>query len=227
MRIRIKRDSAILKKWDNMVEKLNREDILDLGSGYQTGNFMRLDIDKDTNPDFHMDLRAFCGIAPYDKDLGLYSDVKKLDVKFKAVRAMHFLEHIEWIYQDTILKAIMDFLQPGGFLFIEVPNLKYIIDVYMDQIQKRLLKGKEINFPKQEYSFQDDDPMNIYKWFNFKLFSGCSPGDNHKCMYDIINLQDTLEKIGFEDIEMSDENTIKCVAFAPMDKKEYDIELAR
>jgi len=227
MRIHIVKDSAINKRLENIVEPLEKNDILDLGSGMDTGKFLRLDIDKNTNPDFHMDLRAFCGIAPYDKDLYRYCDVRLLDRQFNVIRAIHFLEHIEWIYQETILSQLKTMLIGEGCLFIEVPSLRYIIDMYNKQIDGKLLKGKLSSFPDGEYTFSDSDPMNIYKWLNFRIFSGCSPGDNHKCLYDIYSLHYALEKIGFEHIILSNESTIKCLAFAPESAEYLDIELRR
>jgi hypothetical protein len=205
-------DSSIFSYYERLTSDLEKEDILDLGSGGSVGKFVTLDINSGSNPDIHMDFRAYCGIDPYRDDIGKYDKADKLKRGFTVIRAIHFLEHIEWIYQHNILNNIFNLINDSGFLFIEVPNLSYIFNMYNDQIKKRLLKNKSVSFPKEEYPFEDDDKYNIYKWLNFKIFSGCSPNDYHHCAYDTDYLESILLDIGYKNIVMSDSATLKCIA---------------
>jgi len=163
-------------------------DRLEIGGGSNpTEGYLNLDINADCKPDITGDVRAF--FTP-DVDLEDYPDLQEIDeFVFDEIRATHFVEHIEWIYQKPMFEWFYKVLKPSGRIVIETPNLHWIIKSYLK------------NYGSGEYPQEDHPDLNgtndFVPWVNFKLFSGCSPGDYHHAMFDKVWMRQVLKETGF------------------------------
>ena len=163
-------------------------DRLEIGGGSNpTEGYLNLDINADCKPDITGDVRAF--FTP-DVDLEDYPDLQEIDeFVFDEIRATHFVEHIEWIYQKPMFEWFYKVLKPSGRIVIETPNLHWIIKISLK------------NYGSGEYPQEDHPDLNgtndFVPWVNFKLFSGCSPGDYHHAMFDKVWMRQVLKETGF------------------------------
>ena len=170
---------------------------LEIGSGNNpTNGFEHLDVNPNApHVEYVGDIRA---LITKDYDINFYPDFQQLHTaQFEGIRCIHVLEHIQWIYQNTFLRLLHDLLEPGGILYLETPDLKWIMMSYSKNRKKK-------RFPTTEHpELKDDkDLLQFYQWVNFKLYSGCSPGDFHHCCYDKDFLTHVLLLTGFESISI-------------------------
>ena len=182
---------------------------LELGGGenFSSKDFLNVDIKAGPGVDIVGNLLAL--FSP-DANIRDYPDLERItgDNICSEIRAIHFIEHIPWIYQDGLFNWMHTVLEPGGILEIVTPNIEYICRVYLkrsrwriSRLLKRVFKGvvldlfPEVNHP---YITNRKNELDLRRWFNFKVFSGCSLGDYHHCMYDDYMLNSILSKVDVE-----------------------------
>lgn len=134
---------------------------------------------------------------------------------YHVVRLHHMIEHVEWIYGDFFLRWVFSILCDGGMISIDTPNAEIAARVYIANMDK-LRKGRAAEYPSHEHSYCNPDvPWHIQKWFNFKLFSGCSPGDYHFAAYSAYGLGCMLAEQNFERISIFEGYSIRAIAYKP------------
>jgi predicted SAM-dependent methyltransferase len=187
---------------------------LELGSGYNpTPGYEHVGVAyRGYALDFEGDVRGlFCD--DYADKVGNLREIP-LGV-YDEVLARHFVEHIEWIYQEALFRTIYMWLAPGGKVVVETPNFPYIIRHYTS---RRLRK----RFPLNEHpNITTRDGVNLQWWINFKLYSGCSPGDYHHTIYDAHLLRYVLESTGFESVKIRSSETLVAVAYVPKNATQH------
>jgi len=194
---------------------VDNEDLLDIGSG-KSGDCFTLDKDEKLGCTYTGDMRTL--FAPvYNEDAP--RSLKKIKSHtFGFVKMQHIVEHIEWIYQQPMFNWVYSLLRYDGVLFVETPNVDYILKQY-------LTFAKEL--AKQHPDISSDDPDANIKWLNSKLYSGCSTnkvkdgcvdGDFHLCMYNKDWLVTSLLDTGFKYIKINSEETLSCLAYKEWNK---------
>jgi len=187
---------------------------LEVGSGGNpTEGYLHLDVDPEApHVEFRGDILAL--VAPHDYPPEENEGVMKLrGMKFAEIRAVHFIEHIPWIWIDGLFKLFYDLLEPGGRLYIEVPDGLYVMATALRSMAPNRLRWlwrlvtrrkKRFAFPVKEHPrlTRSGDPEQFWEWVNFKLFSGCSKtrdgrGDYHHSVFCVDFLRRKLEKAGF------------------------------
>jgi len=179
---------------------------LEIGSGNMpTKGYKHLDINANApDVDYVGDIRA---LITEDYDIEKYPNLKFISNEtFEEIKAYHFIEHIQWIYQEALFRLFYQWLLPGGRLNLQTPDLEWIVQSYLHRKKKSwlTLKNKQYVFPDKEHPQLTDsgNPIQFHQWVNYKIFSGCSPGDFHHCLYDAESLERTLEKIGYQSINV-------------------------
>jgi len=170
---------------------------LEIGSGDNpTEGYEHLDINPNApHVEYVGDIRA---LLSKDYNIDHYPDLKLLrEQKFEVIKATHVIEHVQWIYQDVLFALLYDLLDAKGLLCLETPDLKWIAKSYLKNISKK-------RFPITEHPdlTEDKNALQFYKWINFKLYSGCSPGDYHHCCYDKEFLTELLLLAGFDSLSI-------------------------
>lgn len=186
---------------------------LEIGNSDKVDDFTTVDIAG--SPDIKVDIRKFI-----TSDYKLLPDDPTISSGFYfVVKAVNVVEHIQWIYQDAFFDWIYTIIRPGGMFFIETPNLEYICKLYVRNLEA-ISEGKNAKFPADEYpgmANKSGEPINpnhdLQRWVNFKLFSGCSPGDFHHCCFDAYWIARMLDAHGFEKIAIASDSTLKAVGF--------------
>jgi len=192
------------------VEKYTGDDSLDIGAGCFRTDCLTLD-KSDIGCSYTGDIRAM--FAPvYNKDVP--RSLKKIkSFSFKFIQMQHIVEHIEWIYQQSMFNWIYGILKYDGILFVETPNVDYILKQYLSFTSA---------LAKQHPDISSEDPDANIKWLNSKLYSGCSTnkvkdgcvdGDFHLCMYNNDWLMTILLDTGFKHIKINAEETLSCLAY--------------
>lgn len=198
---------------------------LEIGSGNNpTEGYIHLDINpKSKDVDIVGDIRS---LISNDYNIEEYPDLKSIKSEFfEEIKAQHFIEHVQWIYQESLFYLLYEWLEFNGRLEIETPDLEWIVKSYLYNKKTSFLKKKRYEFPSSEHSTLTDsgDKNQFYKWVNFKIFSGCSPGDFHHCLYDKESLRDILNLSGFDRISIrSKYATLICSAIKSKSEKERD-----
>lgn len=209
-------EGAIERKLHDMVHKYSKHECLDVGAGTDKNEFFStLDIREEFNPDYLGDLR--CLFAPgYTENIGDYPSLMNIpENEVMVLKLQHVIEHIEWIYQEFLFEWAMKVLAPGGMIYISTPNLAYAVGVYVKN-RKRQKQGKPLSYPISEHTYlKPGVSHDLQRWFNFKTFSGCSPGDTHHSAFDRLWLYEYLTLHGFENISIHDGATLKAIAFKP------------
>lgn len=108
---------------------------------------------------------------------------------YDLVYMSHVLEHVPWFKTDEVLSEIYRITKPRGKVEIWVPDLKKLIEGYLnpDRIKN-----------DGWYKFNPDrDPV---RWFNGRMFT-YGPGDEnwHRAVFDEEYLHRCLRKAGFRD----------------------------
>jgi len=194
----------------DIVESLTNKSMLDIGSG-RSGDYFTIDKDEKLGCSFTGDMRTL--FAPvYNADTP--RSLKKIKSHtFSFVKMQHIVEHIEWIYHKSMFDWVYSILSEDGILFVETPNVDYILKQYLS-----FTKG----LAKQHPDISSDDPDANIKWLNSKLYSGCSTnkvkdgcvdGDFHLCMYNKDWLVTSLLDTGFKHIKINAEETLSCLAY--------------
>ena len=214
---------------ESYLDKFSYEDkdvCLEIGDIGPKDNCLTVDVRDDA--DYVGDIRG-C----FSSDYSATDDLSRIPLgRFKIVKLIHTVEHIQWIYQDALMAWVLTLLDSGGMIYIDTPNLEYITKVYLSNLQ-RLEAGERVKFPGREYPNMVDDSgklvnpeKDLQPWTNFKLYSGCSPGDFHHCMYDAYWLVRMLAFVGFEDINISSDETLKAVGFKVGDSNVSSLNIA-
>lgn len=202
---------------DSFMDKYVHEDkerCLEIGNIGPKEDFMTLDIR--TGADYRGDIKG-CITEDYEMSEGLASLPYG---SFVVVRTVNTIEHIPWLYHTALFDWLNRLLTIGGMLYIDTPNLEFITRVYLAGLDY-IAKGIEPKFPGHQYpgmankeTGETIEPSkNLQKWTQFKLFSGCSPGDYHHTCYDAYWIARVLDNAGFDKICISNEETLKVVAF--------------
>lgn len=203
---------------ERAVNEAGRSFCLDFGAGnLHDDRFTTIDIDPVTNPDLVIDIRVlFAGSDHYRELSDRYPDAKKITGGYMLIRMLHAIEHMEWIYQRAMFQWLFSILGQGGKLFLATPNVEYAAKIYVQNLE-RLEAGKFPAFPRNEHPdfINTNRGYDVVRWFNFKLYSGCSWGDFHHCMYDRYWLVNVLAEVGFTDIMYADGNTLYVLASKP------------
>jgi len=107
--------------------------------------------------------------------------------------AQDVIEHIHYHKVENLLRECYRVLKPGGILYIRTPDLERIVD-------KVLVKKERLG------------QLTGYKLLSFFIFGRYdNPYDVHKCIFTKELLRELLEEIGFEIIEMwNDDSNLVC-----------------
>jgi len=184
--------------------------LLDIGAG-RCGDYYSIDKNPKLDCSFTGDIRTL--FAPVYCNETPRSLKKVKSYSFNFVIMQHIVEHIEWIYQQSMFNWVYSILNYNGVLFVETPNVEYIVKQYLSFTSSLANQHPDIN--------KNDPDANI-KWLNSKLYSGCSTnkfkdgcvdGDFHLCMYNKDWLCNILELTGFRHIQINAEDTLSCLAY--------------
>lgn len=209
------RSEVIDKQIDRMISQYGKEYCLDIGCGSDSDNrFQTIDIDPDCNPTYVGDIRAMFAPSPQYAELRKTSALNEIPVShFMVLRLKHVIEHIEWIYQLTFFEWIYSLVATGGLIVIDTPNLEYIAKMYIKNLARQD-DGKAPKYPSDEHPDIDISQLtDMQRWSNFKIFSGCSPGDYHHACFDRMWLSSLLITVGFERIYVCNSATLRVVAY--------------
>lgn len=198
---------------------------LDIGSDevandvYQRVNFNNVDY-----VDFYGDIRC-CFSPGYMDDIDTYPDLKRIPSGvFKLIKLIDIVEHVEWIHQPLLFKWVHSLLANDGLVYIKTPNLDYIAKMYLRGMQK-IVDGKKLhNFPFSDHPDLGIDYVDVVKWVNAALFSGCSNfkdddgirrGDFHHTCFNKYWMEQLLvseNSGGFTNIQIFDEERLIVLA---------------
>ena len=198
-------------------------DKLELGGGGQpTEGYLQVAWSKTSNPHILGDVKAlFSPDAKVEDFPGLEQLSFTGGFLFNEIRASHFIEHIPWLYQESMFSWLYNILEPGGRLSLETPDLLWVAKSYIKNQRRR-------KFPIDEQPLLSG-PDDFIPWVNYKLFSGCSysleeGGDYHHCLYDKDWLTLILTKAGFKASVSSRRGKLRAMAYRPkeeMSSNEY------
>ena len=202
-------ESAIRRLHNKILETLEKKECLEIGLNAESENCVTVDLgDK---ADYTGDIRG--SFAPH----GGYEPVDAIEYLpqdyWKIIQLVHTVEHIEWLYQESMFNWVYTLLRDKGYIYIDTPNLDYILDIYKKNLDL-LADGKELDYPYRDHpDFAPDEMLhNFIPWVEYKLYSGCSPGDYHHCMYNAIWLSIMLETSGFKKIKIHAGRTLLALA---------------
>jgi hypothetical protein len=179
---------------------------LEIGSGQNpTEGYLHLDMNNESKEvDFVGDIRS---LLSSDYSIEVSSQLKRIQPEsFEEIKAFHIIEHIQWIYQESLLRLLYDWLINDGVLNIETPDLAWIMKSYLNNQNgswwKFWRRQKKYCFPANEHPdlIESGNPRQFYRWVNYKIFSGCSLNDYHHCLYDKESLTRTLQYTGYANI---------------------------
>jgi len=206
---------------DRWARQYGKTYCLDIGVGNDNAElFTTVDIDPECKPDIVGDIRCLFAPSDYYADMKKdYPDLRKLETgSFMYIRVKHIIEHIEWIYQQALFDWLGSMLGNGGLLEIDTPNLAYIAKIYLAGSTRQGL-GAMPKFPANEHNdLRQSESSDLQRWVNFKLFSGCSPGDYHHACFDAFRLCDLLKKHKFERISIYNGSSLRSIAFRSEDR---------
>lgn len=176
---------------------------IEIGGGRQPApGFTNIDIATFPEVDIVGDVRA---IFTPDVDIAAYPALERFQEPEIAthIRAIHFVEHVPWIYQQAMFGWFWTLLQSGGSLEVATPNFRYIVQVYLKRrgwsIQRFFsrLRGQTVPlFPDTDHALIETNrnAHDLTLWTNYKIFSGCGLGDYHHCGYDKTLMEYMLSK---------------------------------
>ena len=186
-------ENAIRRIHDKAIESYDKKECLEIGLNDESKDCVTVDFgDK---ADYSGDIRGcFAQHGGYEPVL----EIESLPIEYwKIVKLVHTVEHIEWLYQQVMFNWIYSLLEPGGMIYVDTPNLDYIVQVYNRNIEL-LNKGLSPEYPYNDHPDFDSMSLdNLVPWVNYKLFSGCSPNDYHHTCYNNLWLGQMLSKCGF------------------------------
>jgi len=166
-------------------------DRLEIGSGNTPEDgFTHLDVNPQSpHVEIVGDIRSIFSV---DYDISQYPDLvylKDIQGVFSEIRAVHVVEHVQWIYQKAMFEWFFRLLKDGGRLTVQTPDLEWIAKSYIKNKRKK-------RFPETDHP-DLSLPKDFTAWANFKLYSGCSKGDYHHCSYDRDWLKQVMVAAGF------------------------------
>lgn len=190
----------------NQFANLPKESKLSIGDHFQH-DYITIDF---MDADFCGDVRWIWRRSDFTESPQLLEIPKH---HFKFIKVQHFIEHIEWIYQQELFEWIKELLADDGTIYIVTPNLEFIIDVYYNNLLN-LRNGKtEFKFPLSDHpDLKQGTYLEYSKWVNYKIFSGCSPFDHHSCLYDKQSIYEILNKLEFYDLKINSSDVLSVVA---------------
>jgi len=149
-------------------------------------------------------------ILVHDLRKGIPYPESSIDVVYHS----HVLEHLDRDIGKSFLKEIKRVLKPSGIVRIVVPDLELLCRQYIEHIgQCESSKSEYENHDKYIGDFIEQcvrrqaagvSSQNVFRKVIEKLIVGDARrrGETHQWMYDKINLQYMLEKIGYVDVEV-------------------------
>lgn len=170
---------------------------LEIGAGAnREDGVVSLDISPKYSPDILGDIRSL-----YREDIPRSSGIDRLTPGCcEWIRASHVVEHIEWIHQFLLFRSLHSLLKSGGVLEVYTPNIEWAVRKFLDAIDNKVPLPDASNFFVNMFGDEGKPEM----WLNYKLFSGCSPGDYHHCGYTPRTLWAVMSKTGFQVQLLSD-----------------------
>ena len=151
---------------------------LHLGCGLdRRSGYVNVDVRANVRPDRVMDVRDLSSIR---------------DDSVEEILARDVLEHVGWREVDDVLAGWFRVLMPGGTLYLQLPNLRYLADRY-------LTTGNTTEFVLWLYGGQD------------------YPENSHRCGFDKDSLRAALRCAGFLVSEIGTDGgaNILCAARKP------------
>lgn len=111
--------------------------------------------------------------------------------KYHIVYMSHILEHIPWFQTIDCLKEIRRILKPNGIVEIWVPDLKKLVQAYLNP-----------DLVKNDGWYRYNPEKHPTKWFNGRLFT-YGPGEEnwHRAAFDADFLRYNLSQAGFRDMK--------------------------
>ena len=98
--------------------------------------------------------------------------------KFEVVHCIHMLEHLNRNHRQDVFNALYRVLQPGGMLYLEVPDFQEVVD---NLYNSYLLRNQEL----------------IHKWKTSIYGKQRYIGDAHHWGYDAETLKSLANQAGF------------------------------
>ena len=202
-------ENAIRRLHDKLLDSNIKKECLEIGLNDESKQCITVDFgDK---ADITGDIRG--SFAPH----GGYEPVNSIEMLpqdfYKVIKLVHTVEHIEWLYQKVMFEWVYTLLDNNGYIYIDTPNLDYIISLYIKNVEL-FSSGKSLQYPFADHpDFRVDEMVeNLVPFFNYKLYSGCSPGDYHHCCFNAMWLGIILESSGFSKIKIYAGRTLLALA---------------
>jgi len=206
-------------------ERLGRKHCLDIGSSEVPSDiYQHVNFNNSPGVDFYGDIRC-CFSPGYIEQIDKYPDLKNIPKGvFKLIRLVDIVEHVEWIHQPLLFAWVYSLLAEGGVVYIKTPNLDYIAKMYLRGMQAAVTGKKLTNFPFSDHPDLGTSYVDIVKWVNSALFSGCSNfansdgvmrGDYHHACFNKFWIEQLLtsgESGGFVNIQIFDEERLIVLA---------------
>lgn len=165
----------------------------------------RLEIGSGNRPKVgyeHLDIDPNCPDLDYVSSMDV---VPTEDNVFAEIVSIHSIEHIEWRKGYKTLREWYRVLAPGGRVYIATPNLRWIMQSYLDN--GKVWAADLMSMHPEEQLHLEIDGSHIHTlWANFKIFSSGGVGDNHYACYDAFLLGLLLKKAGFTDIKVLEDD---------------------
>lgn len=213
------KSSKIDVAMNDMLNSTSKEYCLDIGTGNDSADrFTTVDMDSRCNPDIVGDIRCCFAASDYYRDMkAQYPDLSGIvGSRYVVVRAKHVVEHIEWLYHQTLFEWLFAITAHGGVVIIDTPNLDYIVKLYY-KASNLADNQQPFKFPAHEYAgIKNGSAVDLSRWVQFKLFSGCSPGDYHHACLNRRLLYHYLSSVGFEPVGISDDDTLRAIGYKPI-----------
>lgn len=123
------------------------------------------------------------------------------DSSVSAIYASHVLEHLYFDEAKTLLRECYRTLHPGGIVRFVVPDLRYIVNEYIDvltfpdtEARRKTMTRAEVMNARLSFHPQRRPGGS----FLFRLYTALSDFHLHKWMWDFESLQARLEEAGFD-----------------------------
>ena len=146
-------------------------------------------------------IEGFIGIDKYDEDADVKADCLDLpyeDDSVDEILAIHLLEHLSKEEGEKALEHWYKKLKIGGKLYMELPNIDRIIEMY--KIEGDLYKKL----------------VNNWELIHHIYGSQSNEGQFHKWGYTYKHLKNLLEEKGFKKIERIKTMNLKCIGYTHM-----------
>lgn len=134
------------------------------------------------------------------------------DKSVSVIYSAHMLEHLSQSDAEHVLIEAKRVLKPGGVIRISVPDLKIIIQEYLESGDARACMQRLMMQAPSLKTFKD------------KLMLLLIGYRHHQWMYDGASLSKLLEQCGFKEIEIMKKGKTKIVNPASLDLEERVLE---